>query len=420
MRFSWKNALRILYIAVISVLLLTAVFASDEEYELRVYPDETTGGQIIAGDHVPMLMSLGEENTPSAMSENGIRFVVNFEGFSPEPLWDYQQYSIGYGNSYELAKELFGEDCAPITEEQAMELFRYGLIATENYMNDFYRKNNIVLNQNQYDALMSFTYNVGIGWTVYKNDDGTWCKLKTLLLSDPATWTSEAVHEALGTWIKAGGVVLPGLVTRRAAEADMFVTPVEGDAEISGGEDKVVFQDVAPTDWFYKEVMDAYELGLVRGNGSDKFMPLGEMTRAQMVVMLANLHGLDMDNSISSGFEDVQSGAWYTAAVVWAAENGYVYGDGNGHFYPDALITREQMCTILARYMLAQGYQTGTVVNDFKDDNAISDYARECVYFCAELGLINGSATGHVMPLDGATRCQATVVMLRTYQYINR
>lgn len=432
-----KNVLRILYIAAFAVILLIGAFAADESLPLYVYPSEVTGGEIIAREDVPMLLELEEDIPDMTMSDDGIAFIVSYEGFTADPIWDYQQYSIGYGNSYETAKKLFGEDCAPITEEQGMELLRYGLIDTEAYMNSFYQKNNIRLNQNQYDALMSFTYNVGIGWTTYKNEDGTWCKLKTLLLSDPSAWTEEAVKAALGTWVNAGGVQLPGLVTRRAAEAKLFMTPWDDTAapEVPDAPEKpdapetpdvpekplpeppYRFQDVLDTDWFFGEVMEAYDLGLVSGIGDDCFDPLGMLTRSQMVKMLANFHGVgDMDDHVQTPFADVGPGAWYAAEVAWAAENGYVLGCDDGLFHPDDPITREQMCTILARYLKAQGYTVADQATDFPDDGQISSFARVGVYFCSELGIINGNSAGWFVPQEGATRCQAAAVMLRAYK----
>ena len=110
-----------------------------------------------------------------------------------------------------------------------------------------------MVNQNQYDALADFTYNCGIGWTTYKNDDGTWCLLKQLLLDDSSTWTKTRVSEAFGTWIKDGnGNVLEGLKKRRASETELFMKPVDG-SNATG------FSDVKPGAWYYDYVMTAKE-----------------------------------------------------------------------------------------------------------------------------------------------------------------
>ncbi len=432
-----KSAIRVLYICLLAAMLLLPAFAGDQSPELFV---ETTE---VGGEAMPMTVADGlyaeAEVVEMTISQAGIDFIVSYEGFSANPLWDVSRYSIGYGNSYEACKELFGDDCAPITEEQAMELFRSEMVGCEAYMNSFFAKNGIVLNQNQFDALMSFTYNVGIGWTTYKNDDGTWCKLKALLLSGPDYWTEDACQEAFGTWVKAGGQVLPGLVKRRAAEATMFVTPcgdtvpdVDTDTGSDTGTDtdtdtdadtdadaapEKSFADVSEDDWFYADVMEAYSLGLVSGTGSNSFEPEGVLTRAQLVKLLANFHGVgDLEDDVETRFFDVEPGMWYTAEIAWAAEKGYVLGCDDGGFHPEDPITREQLCTILARYMQDQGYTAGTAADLFQDDSEISDYAKDGVYFCTSLGIVNGVPGVGFAPRNGASRAEAAVVMLRAYR----
>lgn len=429
MRLFQKNTLRLLYIVLFVVIISLCAFAADEEAPLYVYPNEVTGGEIIVPENVPMLMSLDAASVSTmSISDAGIALIIEFEGFSPEPYEDYSQYTIGYGCNYELAKELFGEDCAPITEEQGIELLKYSLASTESYMNRFYQQNNILLNQNQYDALMCFTLNVGIGWTTYKNDDGTWCRLKTLLLSDPATWTEDEVQKAFGTWVNAGGVQLPGLVTRRAKEAALFCTPCTGsgngsgnDSENGSGDENTgascPFVDISPDAWYYDEVVEAYQLGLTSGTGDNRFSPDAYLTRAEMVMLLAQLHGLEsIDNDVDTPFRDVTSGLWYTGVIDWAANNGYVAGCGDGLFAPEDRITREQMCAILARYLQAQGYTAGSTVQDFSDDASISDFARVGVYFCANLGISSGTGDNCFSPLNHATRAEAIAIILRTYR----
>ena len=55
-------------------------------------------------------------------------------------------------------------------------------------------------------------------------------------------------------------------------------------------------------------------------------------------------------------FTDVESGTWYTDAVLWAAQNGIVNGLGENTFAPMNTLTREQLVTMLYRYAEAKGY----------------------------------------------------------------
>lgn len=58
------------------------------------------------------------------------------------------------------------------------------------------------------------------------------------------------------------------------------------------------------------------------------------------------------------GFADVENGKWYTEAIRWSVANEIVTGYGNGKFGPEAVLTREQLATILYRYtrMKSQGF----------------------------------------------------------------
>lgn len=68
------------------------------------------------------------------------------------------------------------------------------------------------VNQNQFDALTSFTYNVGTG----AFGDSTLLRKLKVNPNDPT------IRDEFMRWVYGGGVVLPGLVTRRKAEADLY------------------------------------------------------------------------------------------------------------------------------------------------------------------------------------------------------
>ena len=87
-------------------------------------------------------------------SQKCVDFIKRMEGFLKYPVWDYAQYSVGYGCRC-------GKDDYPngITEEEAERLLKKELANAEAAVNRFgtYR-------QQQFDALVSFSYNVGAGW----------------------------------------------------------------------------------------------------------------------------------------------------------------------------------------------------------------------------------------------------------------
>lgn len=149
-----------------------------------------------------------------SISENGLSLIKEFEGFLQYAQWDYSQWSIGYGTGVD-------RDAYPdgITEAEADRLLRNVVLRYEGYVNNFISKYNIEITQNQYDALVSFTYNLGNVWT-YDSQ----VTIRDYLINGISNYTAEEIKDAFGLWCKAGGQVLDGLVRRRAKEAELFLS----------------------------------------------------------------------------------------------------------------------------------------------------------------------------------------------------
>lgn len=140
------------------------------------------------------------------------------EGFHATPYYDYSQYTVGYG-SYAASRDM------EVTPEEAEELMitqlREGYVTAngtkqkgyEQYVNDFCKKIGKQPNQNQFDALVSFTYNLGAGW-MNSSRLATWLK-------NPST-EMELVN-AMGQWCRAGGKLMFSLAQRRIREAIIFL-----------------------------------------------------------------------------------------------------------------------------------------------------------------------------------------------------
>lgn len=146
-------------------------------------------------------------------SEVGVNFIEAFEGYSQYAYWDYEHYTIGYGNTC-------GKDEYPagISEPFAHDLFKRSLPSYEAGLNSFLKSNNIYVTQNQYDALISFTFNFG---AYVWNREPTIAKY---LKNGIEKYTDKQIADAFGLWVNAGGKKLQALVERRAAEAKLFCT----------------------------------------------------------------------------------------------------------------------------------------------------------------------------------------------------
>ena len=142
-------------------------------------------------------------------SEECIEILKKMEGFIKYPVWDHSQYSVGYGSGC-------GKDDYPdgITEEEADALLREYLVDMEKDVNNFANRNKILFSQNQFDALMLFTYNCGSNWV---NGDG---EFRQAVLD--GTMGNNFIFY-MTQWSSASGQLHMGLVNRRLIEADMYL-----------------------------------------------------------------------------------------------------------------------------------------------------------------------------------------------------
>lgn len=139
------------------------------------------------------------------LSTNGLNLIKSFEGckltaYKCLPTEKY--YTIGYGH--------YGSDVTAgmkITKEQAEELLLQDCKKAIKNVNSFMCKYNF--NQNQFDALVSFAFNVG--------------SINQLTAS--GTRTLEQISSKITAYNKSGGRVIAGLVKRRAKEKELFDTP---------------------------------------------------------------------------------------------------------------------------------------------------------------------------------------------------
>lgn len=162
---------------------------------------------------------------------------------------------------------------------------------------------------------------------------------------------------------------------------------------------------------------------IIGGVGNDKFAPKANMTRADFTLILARIAGASLDNYTSSSFSDVPSSAYYAKSVEWASEKGITSGIGSGKFNPQANITREQLVAMIARFAEVMGYTlpSNTTAAAFVDASSIDAFAKEAAAAVQQAGIINGKSyagkTGsYFAPKDMATREEAAKMLAKLIQ----
>jgi len=152
------------------------------------------------------------------ISEEGIEMIKDLEGYIEKPWHDVSQYSIGYGCSTAYA-EKYGFDSEQLSKEEAHQLMLFVLDEMEDSLDKFLSKHNITVNQYQYDALMSFTYNLGKG-SISENS-----RIGKLLKA--GSYTVNQMASAFGIYCHTGtgknAVIQDHLVSRRIREAKLFL-----------------------------------------------------------------------------------------------------------------------------------------------------------------------------------------------------
>ncbi len=173
------------------------------------------------------------------------------------------------------------------------------------------------------------------------------------------------------------------------------------------------FTDVHEGDWFYEEVLYAYENGLMNGVGDNRFAPNSATTRGMLVTILYRLEGEPAVTG-EAGFDDVAAGQWYTDAVIWAAANDIVNGIGDNQFGPENTLTREQLVTMLYRYAQNKGYDVtaSADLSGYPDAGQIQSWAQEAMTWAVAEGIVEGM-DGNLNPAGNATRAQIATILMR-------
>ena len=143
------------------------------------------------------------------INEAGLELIKSFEGLSLKLYYCPSNIpTIGYGHA--LNKSEIQQFKTGITESQALELLQEDVRKAELAVSLFIKA---PLTDNQYSAIVSFTYNLGSA-----------ALQRSTLRAVINRSEHELVPEQLARWIWAGGKKLPGLVLRRAAEAQLYMT----------------------------------------------------------------------------------------------------------------------------------------------------------------------------------------------------
>ena len=328
-------------------------------------------------------------------------------------------WTIGWGHSgpdvYEGMK---------ISAKQADDLFDNDIKVFEDAVNGWNDQYGLNLNQYEFDALVSITYNFGAYWVSYYD---TWRLSKYVKSgfkdSNGNPLPDREIADAFGVLSSANGEISVGLVRRRINEAEIFLY---GNYSTENTH-------------FVYTILDANGGTLTNGNRVAIFckgQPYGSLpavTRSGHTLRcwvdsdgntitsstIANKHrNLTAvwsgscaygDNCPSKNFTDVSAGFWAHDAIDYVVSNSMFKGTTNTTFSPNTVMTRGMLVTVL--YRLDGSPDVSGIENPFSDlaNNAYHD----AILWGSENRIANGYVDGTFRANETLTREQLAVFLHR-------
>jgi hypothetical protein len=173
------------------------------------------------------------------------------------------------------------------------------------------------------------------------------------------------------------------------------------------------------SDWAKNDLNKAVEYGLITEKIKDNMSE--KITREEFAEIVVKLYEKYTGNSATIGnqsFVDTTN-----PEILKAANLDLVAGTGNNKYEPFRLVSREEMATILLRALKVIKPSEDFLIESelrFADDNKVASWAREGVYYCYKVGIVEGIGGNLFNPNGTASREVAVIVCKRAYEYYNK
>ena len=170
------------------------------------------------------------------------------------------------------------------------------------------------------------------------------------------------------------------------------------------------FPDLYTVSWARESVRALAEKGIIKGTESGLFMPDALVTRAEFATMLARAFEIAPAKEEIAVFSDVAADSWYYPYVTAMAQNGIVLGKNDGSFGSNEPITRADMCVIIHR-LPCTGEEVTQLTTAFSDEDEIPEYALESVRFAKYKRIVSGVGENRFAPAEFCTRAMAAQII---------
>lgn len=205
-----KTSYYILFLLGICIAYFSFGFRSDQSGVIST-PVERVSDRTLFCDYKFLVRAKISQQMGKVINKEGLDLIESFEGFSPKPYKDVAGiWTIGVGSIYGLNGKRVKASHRHISKQEALQLMERDLKTTEVKITQLIE---VPVTQNQFSALCSFVYNVGSG--AFQRSTA---RMK-LNRSDYDGCANEFLR-----WKYAGKRAIPGLLRRRKAERELFLS----------------------------------------------------------------------------------------------------------------------------------------------------------------------------------------------------
>lgn len=159
---------------------------------------------------------------------------------------------------------------------------------------------------------------------------------------------------------------------------------------------------------------------IIKGYPDETFRPQANITRAEFATICNRIFGYT--DEIELDFKDVKQDDWYVKDLKALVANKLILGDENSYFNPNRSITREEIASIIIRYMEKE--KTGSVKNikqvPFKDKENISEWAKDNIYKAYSTGILKGDDDNKINAKNKATRAEVVSMIYNLREIIKK
>lgn len=365
-------------------------------------------------------------------SENVKLTIKSYEGcrLTAYKLPGEDNWTIGWGHS--------GSDVyegMTISEARAEELFNSDIKVFEESVNRWNDQYNLNLSQNQFDALVSITYNFGSHWV--EANSGDW-RLANYVQSGFKDASGNRlpdleIADAFGVLCSSAGSILPGLITRRINEAEIFlynnyhtdnthfvytILNPNGGTLTSGNRVAIFYKD-QPYGSLPAAVSASGQAPSYWAEMDENGKPVTPITASTIanknrsLIAVWNGGCALGDNCPSKKFTDITPDFWAHDAIDYVVSNNMFNGTTGTTFSPGVVMSRGMIVTVL--YRLEGSPDVSGIENPFSDlaDNAYHD----AILWASDNRIANGWQDGTFGANGTLTREQLAVFLHRYANY---